>query len=186
MVHGIQSEQGKALWAESLFQSTQTLCKSGHMVSTEGRTDKWKLYFFTDETQNTHDVLDFYRTRFQLDFYFKDSKQHAGITNCQSTDFRKLAFHFNTSFTAVNLAKAACKKRGMIYSLSSCKFFIHNTYMLERFICVSGIAPNPQVITNFSKNSLYLRPGPLRAGEFLTNYCLNDGKSKTVDLESHF
>ena len=30
------------------------------------------------------------------------------------------------------------------------------TDMLERFICVSGINPAPQVITNFSKNSSYL------------------------------
>ena len=38
---------------------------------------------------------------------FRDSKQYAGITNCQSTDFRKLAFHFNASLTAINLARAA-------------------------------------------------------------------------------
>jgi len=27
-------------------------------------------------------------------------------------------------------------------------------------------------LTNFSKNSFYLLPEPLRLGEFLTNYCL--------------
>ena len=35
------------------------------------------------------------------------AKQFAGITNCQSTYFRKLAFHFNASLTATNLARAA-------------------------------------------------------------------------------
>ena len=39
----------------------------------------------------------------------RDGKQHAGITNCQSTDFRKLDFHFNASLAAVNLAKAAVR-----------------------------------------------------------------------------
>ena len=59
---------------------------------------------------------------------------------------------------------------GTTDSISSCKSFIHNGYMLERFICVFGINPDPQVLTNFSKNSFYLLPEPLRLGYFLTNY----------------
>lgn len=82
---------------------------------------------------------------------FRDSKQYAGITNCQSTDFRKLAFHFNASLTAVNLAKAACKRQGILYSISSCKSIIHNAYMLERFICVPGFKPDTQVIDKLFK-----------------------------------
>ena len=117
----------------------------------DGRTDKWQLYFSTDEMQDAKEVLDFYRTRFQLEFCFRDAKQHAGMTNCQATDFRKLAFHFNASLAAINLAKAACKKMGMKYSISSCKSVIHNAYMLERFICVSGIEPNTQLIDKLFK-----------------------------------
>ena len=83
--------------------------------------------------------------------FFRNGKQHAGITNCQSTDFRKLDFHFNASLAAVNLAKAACKRLGITYSISSCKSFIHNAYMLERFICVFGINPDPQVIDKLFK-----------------------------------
>ena len=83
--------------------------------------------------------------------YFRNGKQHAGITNCQSTDFRKLDFHFNASLAAINLAKAACKRLGIAYSISSCKSFIHKTYTLERFICVFGINPDPQVIDKLFK-----------------------------------
>lgn len=115
------------------------------------RTDKWQIYFSTDDSFNANDVLDYYKTRFQLEFCFRDSKQFAGITNCQSTDFRKLKFHFNASLTAINLAKAACKDLNIIYSISSCKSIIHNTYMLERFICVSGIKPNTKVIDKLFK-----------------------------------
>ena len=96
-------------------------------------------------------VLDYYRTRFQLEFCFRDGKQHVGITNCQSTDFRKLDFHVNASLAAVNLTKAACKRLGIAYSISSCKSFIHNAYMLERFICVFGINPDMQVIDKLFK-----------------------------------
>ena len=117
----------------------------------EDRTDKWQLYFSTDQNQSTLDVLEYYRTRFQLEFCFRDSKQYAGITNCQSTDFRKLAFHFNASLTAINIAKAACKRMGIPYSISSCKSMIHNAYMLERFICVFGIKPDTTLIDKIFK-----------------------------------
>ena len=99
--------------------------------SKDERTDKWQLYFSTFDPMDGCEVLDYYRTIFQLEFSFRDSKRHAGITNCQSTDFRKLNFHFNASFAAVNLAKATCKKLEFIYSISSCKSFIRNAYMLE-------------------------------------------------------
>ena len=36
-------------------------------------------------------------------------------------------------------------------SISSCKSFIHNAYILERFICVFGINPDPQVIDKLFK-----------------------------------
>lgn len=115
------------------------------------KDDKWQLYFSTDQTQSAVDVLEYYRTRFQLEFCFRDSKQYAGITNCQSTDFRKLAFHFNASLAAINLAKATCKRLGIPYSISSCKSMIHNAYMLERFICVFGIQPDTALIDKIFK-----------------------------------
>ncbi len=121
------------------------------MVPHGWKNGQMALYFSTNEIQNAQDVLDFYRTRFQLEFCFRDAKQHAGITNRQSTDFRKLAFHFNASLAAINLAKAACKKMGIKYSISSCKSVIHNAYMLERFICVFGIEPNTQLIDKLFK-----------------------------------
>ena len=112
---------------------------------------RWQLYFSTDQTQSAADVLEYYRTRFRLEFCFRDSKQYAGITNCQSTDFRKLAFHFNASLTAINLAKAACRRMDIPYSISSCKSMIHNAYMLERFICVFGIQPDTSLIDKIFK-----------------------------------
>ena len=42
---------------------------------------------------STKDVIDCYRTRFQLEFCFRDAKHYAGLNDCQSTDLRKLEFH---------------------------------------------------------------------------------------------
>mgnify|MGYP000290280062 CR=1 FL=1 len=62
-----------------------------------------------------------------------------------------MAFHFNASLTAINLAKAACKRMGIPYSISSCKSMIHNAYMFERFICMFGIQPDTTLIDKIFK-----------------------------------
>ena len=46
----------------------------------------------------------------------------------------------------------------------------------DLFACL-GLAQTRKLLTNFSKNSFYLLPEPLRLGEFLTNYCIK------LDLE---
>ena len=134
----------------------KTLCLAimavSSLIGTASATPETEVVSCDNYINNRYPlVLDYYRTRFQLEFCFRDGKQHAGITNCQSTDFRKLDFHFNASLAAINLAKAACKRIGITYSISSCKSFIHNAYMLERFICVFGISPDPQVINKLFK-----------------------------------
>ena len=48
---------------------------------------------------------DGYRLRFQIEFIFRDAKQFTGLSDCQARDAKKLDFHFNASFTALNLAK---------------------------------------------------------------------------------
>ncbi len=112
---------------------------------------RWQLYFSTDVQSSGKDVLDIYRTRFQLEFCFRDSKQHTGLTHCQSTSINKLAFSFNASLTSVNLAKAACKSLGLPFSITTCQSVMHNAFLLERFICVSGIDPNPHLIDKLIK-----------------------------------
>ena len=42
----------------------------------------------------------------------------------------------------------------------------------DLFACL-GLAQTRKLLTNFSKNSFYLLPEPLRLGEFLMNYCLS-------------
>ena len=144
-------DKGKLYGLKAWSKALKRMVSLAVWYPDEDRTDKWQLYFSTDQNQSTLDVLEYYRTRFQLEFCFRDSKQYAGITNCQSTDFRKLAFHFNASLTAINIAKAACKRMGIPYSISSCKSMIHNAYMLERFICVFGIKPDTTLIDKIFK-----------------------------------
>ena len=91
------------------------------------------------------DVLDFYKTRFQVEFCFRDSKQFTGLTNCQSRDIDKLHFHFNASLTSVNLTKVKVLEKGTVLSMASVKVLCHNIFLMQRFISVLGIEPNPKI-----------------------------------------
>ncbi len=50
-------------------------------------------------------ILEYYRTRFQIEFIYRDAKQFTGLNDCQARSEIKLHFHFNASLTAINLAK---------------------------------------------------------------------------------
>lgn len=103
---------------------------------------KWKLYFSTNEKMSGKDVIEYYRTRFQIEFCFRNAKQFTGLNHCQARDINKLNFNFNASLSCVNIAKVMAKENGIPFSLASTKVLIHNAYLLDRFIRLSGIRPN--------------------------------------------
>ncbi|WP_321436018.1 transposase [uncultured Bacteroides sp.] len=106
---------------------------------------KHKLYFSTDINLSGKDVIETYRTRFQIEFNFRDAKQFAGLNQCQARNLSKLKFNFNASLTAVNVAKIVAKEKGVNFSMASLKTMMHNTFLLQRFICASGIRPNKRL-----------------------------------------
>ena len=66
---------------------------------------KHKLFFSNDITLTGEEVLKCYRSRFQIEFCFRDAKQFAGLCDCQARDSWKLDYAFNASFTSLNVAK---------------------------------------------------------------------------------
>lgn len=60
----------------------------------------------TDINVSGKDVIEYYCTRFQIEFCFRDAKDFTGLTHhCQARDVEKLSFNFNASLTSVNLAE---------------------------------------------------------------------------------
>ena len=104
-----------------------------------------KLYLSTDIQIKVINILNFYKTRIQVEFCFRDNKQFTGLTNCQSRNIDILHFHFNTSLTSVNLAKARALEKGEVLSMASVKVLYHNVFLMQRFISVLGIEPNPEI-----------------------------------------
>lgn len=107
-----------------------------------------KLYFSTDLTQNGRAIVEYYRSRFQIEFLYRDAKQSTGLTDCEARSKEKLDFHFNTSLTAVNIAKydwlSAKNQDQKPFSMANYKTLYNNALMLERFICMFAINPNTQ------------------------------------------
>jgi len=110
---------------------------------------KWshKLYFSTDLALPATSILEYYGARFQIEFLFRDAKQHTGLDHCQARSPKKLHFHWNASLTAVNLAKAthwACLPQGErgAFSMADVKTLYHNRLLLDRFLSEFGISPH--------------------------------------------
>ena len=147
----LRVDKGRLFGVKAYSKALKRTIKVAVWYPDDETMDKWQVYFSTDEDMTTNDVINCYKTRFQLEFCFRDAKSYAGLNDCQARDLRRLEFHFNASFASINLAKAACKDLGIPFSVFSCKSIIHNAYMLERFICVSGLRPDAQVIDKLFK-----------------------------------
>jgi len=111
------------------------------------------LLFSTDIELDAEQILEYYKTRFQIEFIFRDAKQLAGLCDAQTRQSQTLDFHFNTSLTALNSAKDEDQLRAAndnskqsvpAFSMASYKRVAFNDHRLERFI--SKLDLNPTLI----------------------------------------
>ena len=127
------------------------------------KTKSYLLFFSTDLKLDALEILQYYKNRFQIEFLYRDGKQHTGLNDCQARSENKLYFHFNASLTAINLAKvehwlSTPKKERGAFSMSDIKTMYHNKLLLERFIDVFAIPAyklknnnNVKELINFGK-----------------------------------
>lgn len=119
-------------------------------VIKEGKVKKAYIYFCSDERITGERLILYYRKRFQMEFNFRDAKQHLGLTHCQSRDDKALEFHFNFALTMVNLAKvvhyiAIPKTERKPFSIADIKTRRHNTLIIEKIIAIYGKDPNVEL-----------------------------------------
>ena len=60
----------------------------------------------TDTTKPAECIRALYSARFQLEFVFRDAKQHAALTTGQMRSKKALENHWNAAFLTVSLVKA--------------------------------------------------------------------------------
>jgi hypothetical protein len=117
------------------------------IVKSKQRKSGVAIFFSTDTNMSAQEILEIYRTRFQIEFLYRDAKQHTGLTDCQARSKEKLHFHFNMSLTSVSVAKAVHwfsipKEKRKSFSMANIKTMNHNALLLERFLCVFAVKPN--------------------------------------------
>jgi hypothetical protein len=105
------------------------------------------VLFSTDLDQPAVEIYRCYKLRFQIEFIFRDAKQFTGLSDCQARDVKKLDFHFNASFAALNLAKLDAQQQqprndAWLCSLASIKRRALNEHLLERFISKLELEPS--------------------------------------------
>jgi len=110
-------------------------------------TGRYAIYFSTDLTLDALLIYQYYKARFQIEFLFRDAKQHIGLTHCQARSQAKLHFHVNASLTAVGIAKithylSQQTPRKVTYSLADVKTAHSNQRMLNLFLSSFQINPN--------------------------------------------
>jgi hypothetical protein len=114
-----------------------------HEIKADGTVGKVKIYASTDlDLPATHLYL-YYKSRFQIEFLYRDAKGHAGLEHCQSRNEDRMDFHFNLALTAVSVAKAACwypniKNEHRPFSIEDIKAQFFNELVIDRFFCAFG------------------------------------------------
>ena len=110
------------------------------------------LLFSTDADLAPDTLYHLYRARFQIEFLFRDAKQHLGLNHCQARSSTRLHFHFNVILAALTWAKLEQRyQQGHPlgrFSLANVTRQAFNRHLLERFIAT--LAPG--------LNSLQSRP----------------------------
>jgi hypothetical protein len=105
------------------------------------------LLFSTDTTLAPLRLYEYYKSRFQIEFIFRDAKQFTGLCDCQSRQQQSLDFHFNASLAALNIAKlqqqsqldTSENSQLQSFSMATYKRLALNSHLLERFISMLGL-----------------------------------------------
>lgn len=136
------------VWSVSLKREIRVL-----ILVNRQKADKERrvVLFSTDLELDPTELLRLYRSRFQIEFLFRDAKQSAGLETCQARDKEALAFHWNAALACVNLARAIAAEKNQTgkreaFSMKSIKQQIFNEHLLELFI--SKLDLEPKVIKN--------------------------------------
>ncbi len=121
-----------------------------HTFDEKDQIKSYKLYVCTDTQQSGGQVKHAYNSRFQIEFLYRDAKQHTGLNHCQARSEEKLFFHLNTALSCVSLAKVAYHINGFKsdfedrnpFSIDDIKNRLTNDFLFNRIISMFGFNPN--------------------------------------------
>jgi hypothetical protein len=119
--------------------------------SVQGDKDSRVLLYSTDSSLDAMRLIQYYKARFQIEFLFRDAKQHTGLTHCQSRRKEAIHTHLNASLVALNLLKLEdqqIKKAtgATVISIASWKRKKFNQHLMERLFQELGLSLKSQKV----------------------------------------
>lgn len=122
-----------------------------------GTRKAFAVLFSTNTNMKALDIIRYYKARFQIEFCFRDAKQHAGFEDCQSLKSEAIEFQLNASMTALNLMKYEDRlncghNEEKVISIASHKRFKYNQYFLCSITGALGIDQSCQKIKDTLKS----------------------------------
>ena len=136
------------------------------------QTTEGVLLYSTDPELAPERIFRLYRARFQIEFAFRDAKQHLGLNDCQARSRDKLHFHFNTVFAALCWARLQARLRAEgppgPFSLRYLKRYNFEQEIQKRFAVRSAAGRNAANTKagrrRIPPERLWLRTSPLASG----------------------
>jgi IS4 transposase len=99
-----------------------------------------EVLFSTSTEMTAATIIALYRARFSMEFPFRDGKQFAGLSECQSRQVEALHFHWNMAMTAVSAARLsqlqdqrACP---LVFNMEDEKRRAYNAFFAERILSI--------------------------------------------------
>ncbi len=122
----------------------------------EKKTQTRKVFFSTDLALSGEQIYLVYRSRFSIEFLYRDGKQFTSLTGCQARNRKSLNFAFNASLTSINIAKTFAGELRLDLSVEDVKLLTHNAVMIQSIISTFGKYPNLNLNQSKLKELLFL------------------------------
>jgi hypothetical protein len=121
----------------------------------------YAILYSTDLDLSAEKILAYYKARFQIEFVFRDAKQHTGLTDCQSTKKEAIYQQVNASLATLSLLKLEDKngnlsKQSNVISITSWKRKKFNQHYMKLLFSNLGLELTCQKVSSvFDKFSDY-------------------------------
>lgn len=144
-----ETDKGEGIYTAVVFSK---MLKRSVCVVMLCTGEKYALLFSTDTALDAKTLIAYYRARFQIEFVFRDARQHTGLTHCQSLKKEAIHTHINASFTVLNLMKlqdrnAKNTNAPTVISIASWKRRKRNQHLMCRLFKKLGLSRNDQKVS---------------------------------------
>ncbi len=144
-----QTEERRIYGGTAYVKSLKRMVKVAlvHELKEDGTLKSVKIFICTDLQFPAQDIWPWYKSRFQIEFLYRDAKQHTGLEDTQSRHPKALEYHFNMALTAVSVAKVVHhlsidKSIRGSFSMADVKTQYFNELVVNRVFDVFANFPN--------------------------------------------